>query len=162
MAEPPLRCQERLLPGRTGDRTQRIKARLLFIAQRIVEFREHGSHGLAGLAQAHVIAKDRSPLGDEKGNSVCLVWIEQARCNRAECVEMRDWKLGHAFSFFSYFGQVAIFERFVANLAMVASLLHRRVHALRADRTLWLCAPCVYWACTVRLHPQRMAAERRK
>ena len=73
---------------------------------------------------------------------------------------MRDWKLGHAFSFFSYFGQVAIltvaaflredlmfaatrFERFVANLAIVASLLHRRVHALRADRTLWLCAPCV-------------------
>jgi len=34
-------------PGRTGGRTQqRIKARLLFIAQGIVEFHERGSHGL--------------------------------------------------------------------------------------------------------------------
>src|SRR5262249_4895472 len=31
---------------RAGGRTQRIEARLLFIAQRIVEFRERGLHGL--------------------------------------------------------------------------------------------------------------------
>jgi hypothetical protein len=33
-------------PRRPGRRTQRIKARLLFIAQRTVEFRERGLHGL--------------------------------------------------------------------------------------------------------------------
>ena len=33
-------------PRGPGRRTQRIKARLLFVAQRIVEFREHGLHRL--------------------------------------------------------------------------------------------------------------------
>ena len=33
-------------PRRPGRRTQRIKARLLFIAQRIVKFRERGPYGL--------------------------------------------------------------------------------------------------------------------
>ena len=36
----------RLSPHRPGDRTQRIKARLLFIAQRIVEIHERGLYGL--------------------------------------------------------------------------------------------------------------------
>jgi hypothetical protein len=33
-------------PKRPGGRTQQIKARLLFVAQRTVEFRERGLHGL--------------------------------------------------------------------------------------------------------------------
>src|SRR5262245_46386504 len=33
------------LPCGTGGRTQRIEARFLFVAQRIVEFRERGLHG---------------------------------------------------------------------------------------------------------------------
>src|SRR6266478_5409222 len=33
-------------PRRPGRRTQRIKARLLFVAQRIVEFHERGPYGL--------------------------------------------------------------------------------------------------------------------
>jgi hypothetical protein len=38
--------QDRSSPRRPGRRTQRIEARLLFIAQRIVEFHERGAHGL--------------------------------------------------------------------------------------------------------------------
>src|SRR5262249_55148695 len=44
-----LRCKRRrqlISPHRPGGRTQRIEACLLFIAQRIVEFRERGLHGL--------------------------------------------------------------------------------------------------------------------
>src|SRR5262249_33094415 len=56
----------------------------------------HPDDRLPGLAQAHVVAEDRPPLGDQKSNTVRLVRIEQSRRNRAECVEMGDWKLSHA------------------------------------------------------------------
>ena len=37
---------DRSSPRRPGGRTQRIEARFLFVAQRIVEFHERGAHGL--------------------------------------------------------------------------------------------------------------------
>ena len=45
--ELPPKCAHQVeSPRRAGGRTQRIEARLLFITQRIVEFRERGLHGL--------------------------------------------------------------------------------------------------------------------
>src|SRR5262249_15322670 len=43
--ELPSKCAHVESPRGAGGRTQRIEARLLFIAQRIVEFRERGLHG---------------------------------------------------------------------------------------------------------------------
>jgi hypothetical protein len=58
----------------------------------------HGGNRLSRLAEAHVVAKDSSSLGDKKRDPIGLMGIQETRRQTPNAIEVRDRNGAHDFS----------------------------------------------------------------